>query len=44
MTIKRGEEWGSLVSRPMGLVVATTDAELHRLLNAAMRSDERLAV
>ena len=44
MTIKRGEEWGSLVSRPVELVIATTDAELHRLLNAAMRSDERLAV
>ena len=34
MTIRKGEEWGSPAARPGGLVVAATDAELARLVEA----------
>jgi putative lipid kinase YegS-like protein len=34
MTIRKGEEWGSPVSRPADLVIAAGDAELARLIAA----------
>lgn len=34
MTVRKGEEWGTQVSRPPNLVSAATDAELARLVDA----------
>ena len=32
MTIRKGEEWGTAAARPAGIVMATSDAELARLI------------
>lgn len=37
MTIKRGEDWGSAVDRPTDAAVATTDADVARLVLAGDR-------
>ncbi len=34
MTIRRGEEWGTTVPRPEGLVIASSDADIARRLRA----------
>lgn len=43
MTVQRGQEWGTTVPRPDGLVVASSDAELAQLATAEPAGDFGLA-